>query len=285
MKNQNMEPKQVNLFDILNNKEIACISKIQKTFFTELYFNIQKKIQYISSYEIKSLLPLFLFCIGLPVYARQMVISLFLYKIIITLLKKYLYRRRPNAYSNVYFLHQKQSSSFPSRTSILISLILAILPMKFLPVQIILILILNFGSCIFAYHFPSDILFGSLLGFFIHYIGIIGDNQIFALILFGINQFFLPDSTPVNASLLPFLILKCDGSSWPSFWIPFVKYLFSTGIRRQFHMRKATIQSFILEFFTVCFLMFTASSFSLYILKTYPKLFPFISNQSLPEIE
>ena len=250
--------QQIELYlDKLNQYEIILIRFFQKIFLAEKYVKFHQLFEYLVSPQNFSFIPLLFYSIGKYNESFLFAKCCVLYIFITHKFKKFVFRKRPYAYSNIFNPDHVRSSSFPSNHTAGSVILASFFPTRILFLKIFFVFLMQLNRIILGCHFPTDTIIGALIGLLILFISKLVNNQIVMIIMLFCICFDDPYFSWLFGSSLAFFIHKRNNeikTKWLRLPLSFIVFPLLKHIKIIFKSQIEKRKSF--SFFTIHFLCY-----------------------------
>lgn len=215
-----MVMKQNRFWDMMHEIEMPLVFLTQRVLFSGKLAKFWLAAAKLASSKLLSFAPCFLYAIGKPDEAKRFATTLVCYALISSFGKKWVVRRRPGSYPEVYCRACVVSSSFPSRHSIGVTVIASFTPFKW---PYIIFMVFDRIAC--GLHYLTDCLAGVLLGELSVFVARFIDNPNLLTVLLLVAFKVWNGGAKILGGCLPLIMAPHVSVSWMLFPLAFLQLL------------------------------------------------------------
>ena len=232
--------KEISFFQFLDRVELPLVIFFQKIFKTPKTYKLIRILALLGCDGILHLFCLSLYALGYYDKTQTLAKSMIIY-VFLTHFKKFLYRKRPNEFPQVFCIKKSGSGSFPSRHSARATLAsFVVLGPRY---HLIYVSIVIFSRIVGGQHYLLDCIAGYLIGLLSIYISRFLEDP-FLLFTLSAFAFLLCKKAAASLSILPFFVAPKVKQSYFSLLFLILEIIFVKIIRsfvKQSHPYKAII--------------------------------------------
>lgn len=205
------------LLDFLNKVELPIVRGFQTIFFAEKLSDFHIVFDYSTISKFIGAFPMVYECSNEHALAKQIAIFVLVHIFFSSLSRELLARRRPLMFKGVYNPLNKvvKYSSFPSCGAIAAAIFVPSIP--FIPnpeIYIAINVVLLISPVILGFNFPTDVIFGYLIGMLARDIGMNITSQYVYLPLLLACYHFWPDCATLLGMIFPYFYLPEHQEIW-----------------------------------------------------------------------